>query len=103
MRTGGPEILREDYDTAVALHSEKGEAFMKLLEAQSAQTGLPEQESGQLENVNPVQKSLVTSGRIHEGVRIEDLLPGMAVSGTNRKRGWKNEVNLGDWTRIVKV
>ncbi len=32
------------------------------------------------------------------GVSVEDLRPGMAVEGMDRKRGWRDGVSVGDWS-----
>lgn len=34
------------------------------------------------------------------GVSLDELRPGMALSGEGRKKGWRDGVMMGDWTRL---
>lgn len=120
LKTGGLEMTREEYDTRAAIHIEKGEVYERTLEAQlrselEAGVSRSTAEAGGTASENMdtdpdivsqnAPPTLVDSGRVIQGVKLEDLLPGMALAGgaSGRKRGWKSEVRLNDWTRVVKA
>lgn len=96
LKTGGREILREEYDTISQSHSERGQVFHRKLDetAEAAAAMLAgSTETGPSSGVLPVQ-----------AVQIEDLLPGMAIGGAvGRKRGWSADVHVSDWTRSIKT
>ena len=96
LKTGGGEILREEYDTISQSHSERGQVFHRKLDetAEAAAAMLSgSTETGPSSGVLPVQ-----------AVQIEDLLPGMAIGGAvGRKRGWSADVHVSDWTRSIKT
>lgn len=74
-------MLREEYDTLSAEGMLKGGQYRSSLddresEAQVAAT---------------------------VGISLEELRPGMALSGEGRKRGWRDGVTIGDWSRLGPV
>ena len=107
LKTGGPEITREEYDTRTAIDAERKAAYKAALQAEAQ----AEREAGALaaaEQEHDTQAgnmgSKPYSGRVIEGVLLEDLLPGMALVGASRrKRGWKGEMGLHDWSRALRT
>lgn len=123
LKTGATEITREAYDTRVAVHAERGEAFEAILEAEREVMSTSEGRGGEAvvtgaagsssdtNTINTVDPQTIPppppSHRVIEGARLEDLLPGMALlgGGESRKRGWRADDGglLGDWTRVVRA
>lgn len=91
LKTGGPELLREDYDTIVATMSARGDIW-KSSNAEPVAT--------EDDDVNDVEAA--DRQEVEVGVSIEDLGPGMALYGGGaRKRWWDVERKgaVGDWSR----
>lgn len=89
LKTGGPELLREDFDTIMATMSARGDVW-KTANAESMTTD----ETGDAEAVERHEPEV--------GISIEDLGPGMALHGGGaRKRWWDAERKgaVGDWSR----
>ena len=107
LKTGGPAITREEYDTRSALNAEKSVAYNKALEAEW-QREIEAATTAESLATEPQGASAVAkppSGRVFEGVQLEDLLPGMALMGgqSRRKRGWRSEVGVQDWARVLRT
>lgn len=78
LRTGGPEMLREEYDTLVSEDYARGEAWT--------------------ENVRAAEQEISAL----TGVPVDQLEPGMALIGISpRKRQWNGSGVLRDWARGV--
>jgi actin-related protein 10 len=73
LKTGAPEILREEYDAQYAESIARGDHYRSLVED---------------EEVAEVV-----------GVSVDELRPGMALIGTGRKRGWRDGVAVNDWSK----
>ena len=76
LKTGSPEILREEHDTIISESIARGETYRTQLK----------------EDEEEIMASI--------GVDVEMLRPGEAVNGHvgKRRRGWKEE-GIRDWTR----
>ncbi|ADV22349.1 hypothetical protein I305_02804 [Cryptococcus gattii E566] len=83
LRTGGPELTRETYDTLLATSLARGDAYRQELE----------------DAYHDVAASI--------GINVEELKTGEAVRdgrGLGRRRGWKDGRDVvGDWSRAVKA
>lgn len=79
LKSGAPEMLREEYDTLLGESITKGEQYLADLEAAEVEVA-----------------TLI-------GVDVASLRPGEALIAGQRKRGWKEGVVLRDWTRSVPV
>lgn len=81
LKTGAPEVLREEYDTLLGESITRGEQYLTDLKAAEVEVA-----------------ALV-------GVDVEALRPGEAlISGQGqRRRGWREGVVLKDWSRPVQV
>lgn len=83
LRTGGPELTRETYDTLLATSLARGDAYRQELE----------------EAYHDVAASI--------GINVEEQKAGEAVRdgrGLGRRRGWKDGRGVvGDWSRAVKA
>ena len=81
LKTGGPELLREDYDTLCAEGIARAEAHRTALEEAEAEMA-----------------ALM-------GLSVEEILPGMATDGLSgkRKRGYNEGPRLGDWSTGVRA
>jgi len=81
LKTGGPELLREDYDALCADSLARAEGHRNALDEAEAEIA-----------------ALV-------GLDVDELLPGMAVDGFGgkRKRGYHEGPRLGDWSRGAVV
>ena len=79
MKTGGPELLREEYDALCADALARADENRTLLDEAEAEIA-----------------ALV-------GLDIDELLPGMALDGlgAKRKRGYHEGPILADWSRGV--
>lgn len=76
MKTGGKEITREEYDTNLSESLARAEIFDS------------EREAALVDLMTEV------------GMDIEDLKPGeAALLSRERKRGWKEDGGVGDWSR----
>lgn len=77
LKTSGPEMLREEYDTRVTESLARGEAFAAAVKEERGDAAPPT-----------------------DGIALDDLCPGMAVGALaqQRKRGWTPSGALGDWT-----
>ncbi|EIW71696.1 hypothetical protein TREMEDRAFT_28085 [Tremella mesenterica DSM 1558] len=77
LKTGGPEIFREEYDTICAEAMTRAEAWTNA------------QDEAQVEET--------------AGVELEVLGPGMALIGLeeHRKKGWSEVPRVSDWSRTV--
>jgi actin-related protein 10 len=115
IKTGGPEMMREDYDALTQIHIEKGGLYTHRLAEEAAgmaellaekmtnEPGSVQPETG-LESSAPLPVHTADQDRGEVGIQIEDLLPGMAIGGgMRRKRGWNADMSVGDWSRLVKV
>jgi hypothetical protein len=78
LKTGAPELLREEYDTLFSESIVRGEAF------------LAEQETKRAE-LAEVAAAI--------GVDLDSLRPGEAVGVGKRRRGWKEGAVIKDWSR----
>ncbi|WRT69489.1 uncharacterized protein IL334_006475 [Kwoniella shivajii] len=82
LKTSSQEITRESYDTLVSISSSRGEIYKEELET------------------SEVEVAATT------GIDIEELKVGQALNdelGLGRRRGWKENAGLPDWSRAVKV
>jgi actin-related protein 10 len=81
MKTSGPEIQREEYDTLCAESIARGENWRMMVEEAEVEMA-----------------ALV-------GVEVESLRPGMALGDVEggRKRGWRDDRVLGDWSGFAGV
>lgn len=77
MKTGAPEIIREDYDTQLLESINRGDHYRSALEEAASEA--------------EVAATI--------GISVDDLQPGMALLGTGRRRGWRDGVSVADWTR----
>lgn len=77
LKTGAPEIIREDYDTQSLESIARGDHYRST----------PEEADAEAEVAAAV------------GISVEELRPGMALLGTGRRRGWRDGVSIADWTR----
>lgn len=77
LKTGGPEILREEYDTLAAESAVRGEQYRQHLDDAHSEA----------------EVAAVV------GLSLDELRPGMATLGSGRKRGWRDGAFLRDWTR----
>jgi actin-related protein 10 len=77
LKTSGPELLREEYDTRVSDSLSRGATFHAAVKEERGQVPAPQL-----------------------GLALDDMLPGMAVGSLadKRKRGWTPSGGLGDWT-----
>lgn len=73
LKTGAPEITREDYDTLCAESIARGDHYRSSLEDAEVAEGV--------------------------GISVDELRPGMALLGTGRRRGWRDGVVVNDWSR----
>lgn len=71
-------MLREEYDTLTAEGLIRGEQYRRDME----------------DNESEAQVAAVV------GISLEELRPGMALLGQGRKKGWRDGVTMGDWTRL---
>ena len=74
-------MLREEYDTLSAEGLVRGHQYRSSLEDRESEAQVA----------------------ATVGISLEDLRPGMAISGDGRKRGWRDGVTIGDWTRLGPV
>ena len=83
LRTGGPELTREAYDTILSTSLARGDAYSKELK----------------EAYHDVAASV--------GINVEELKAGEAVRdgrGLGRRRGWKDGKGVvDDWSKAVKA
>ncbi|OWZ68405.1 hypothetical protein AYX15_00819 [Cryptococcus neoformans] len=83
LRTGGPELTRETYDTILSTSLARGDAYRQELK----------------EAYHDVAASV--------GINVEELKAGEAVRdgrGLGRRRGWKDGKGVvGDWSKAVKA
>lgn len=78
LKTGGPEIIREDYDSAIADSVTRGEDYIAELKAEREKLG---------------------EAMAAVGLGMDELAPGMALAGldSKRKRGWRAAA-VPDWS-----
>lgn len=81
LKTGGPELLREEYETMLSESAARGDQYRTALD--------------------DVEAEAQVAAAI--GVSLDDLRPGMALSGDGRKRGWRDSVPVNDWTKLGPV
>ena len=79
LKTGAPELLREEYDTLFSESIMRGEAFLAEQEAKRAEFA-------------EVAAAI--------GVELESLRPGEAVGVGSRRRGWKEGTVVKDWSTM---
>jgi hypothetical protein len=77
LKTGAPEIVREEYDALYAESIARGDHHRASIE--DARSGAEDVEA--------------------LGISVDDLQPGMALLGTGRRRGWTDGVSVNDWSR----
>jgi actin-related protein 10 len=77
LKTGAPEIIREDYDTQYSESVSRGDHYRTSLEEASAEAEVA----------------------AAVGISVDELQPGMALLGTGRRRGWRDGVTVADWAR----
>lgn len=82
LKTGAPEMTREEYDTLLSESIARGESFA----------------ADQAAHAQEMQEAAAAIG-----VDLESLRPGEALSVGKRRRGWKEGVVLRDWTRAVRA
>lgn len=82
IKTGAPELLREEYDTAFSENIARGEAFVAEQEAKSAG---------------------IVSAAAALGIELDSLRPGEALGLGGRRREWKEGVRVHDWSAGVKT
>lgn len=77
LKTGAPEIAREDYDTRMAESQTRGQGYVAVLTEERGEAPAPA-----------------------AGLALDDLAPGMAVGvlAADRKRGWAVSGAVPDWT-----
>lgn len=82
LKTGGPEIAREDYDSAVLDSVTRGEDYIAQLKTEREQLG---------------------EAMAAVGLEVDELAPGMAVGAleAKRKRGW-TPCAIPDWSTGVR-
>lgn len=71
-------MLREEYDTLTAEGLIRGDQFRRDLEDRDSESRVA---------------AVV-------GISLDELRPGMALLGEGRKKGWRDGVTIGDWTRL---
>jgi actin-related protein 10 len=79
LKTGSPEMTREEYDTLLGESIARGEAYR-------AEQAATEAEVAALTAID-----------------LESLQPGEALYSGKRRRGWREGVRLGDWAKTVKA
>jgi actin-related protein 10 len=77
LKTGAPEIIREEYDSRLSESLARGDHYRAALEEASAEAEVA----------------------AAVGIDVDKLQPGMALVGSGRRRGWRDGVVVGDWTR----
>jgi len=82
LKTGAPEVLREEYDTLLSESISRGETFAA-------------EQAAQLHELQEAAAAI--------GVDLESLRPGEALTAGKRRKGWKEGVVLRDWTRVVRA
>lgn len=82
LKTGAPELLREEYDTLFSESIVRGEALIAEQEAKRAE---------------------MAEAAAAIGVDLESLRPGEALGAGKRRRGWKEGVKVHDWSGGVKA
>lgn len=106
-------MLREEYDALTQSHLDKGETYRRQVAEEATLATAILDDPNRPAEIPPglevpaapaVAADPATAHRIIEGVHIDDLLPGMAIGGSvRRKRGWAADVRVADWTRVIRA